>query len=172
MTVRAGVHENTWGHIDINVSVAPLVAQARNILPFLLIFLLIGGTVFFAASCKGSTVAFSNDSHVATLSVEVSDSPSETSKGLMNRDSLGENSGMLFDFQTDTDMAFYMKDTEIPLSIAFINAGGEVLAIEDMEPFDLTPVVPPGPYRYAIEVNQGWFERNGIKPGYRATIDI
>ncbi len=172
MTVRAGVHENTWGHIDINVSVGPIVAQARNILPFLIILLVIGGTVLFAASCKGSTVAFSNESQVATLSVEVADTPSEAAKGLMGRDTLGENSGMLFDFQEDTRTAFYMKDTRIPLSIAFIDADGKVLAIEDMEPFDLTRVEPPGPYRYAVEVNKGWFERNGIKPGYRATIDI
>jgi uncharacterized protein len=172
MTVRVGVHEHTWGQIDINVSVGPIVAQAKNILPFLVILLLIGGTVFFAASCKGSTVAFSNDSQVATLSVEVADSPSETAKGLMGREALGENSGMLFDFKEDTRTAFYMKDTKIPLSIAFIDADGRVLAIEDMEPFDLTPVEPPGLYRYAIEVNQGWFERNGIRPGYRATIDI
>jgi uncharacterized protein len=172
MTVRAGVHENTWGHIDINVSVGPIVAQARNILPFLLILMLIGGTVFFAASCKGSTVAFSNDSQVATLSVEVADTPSEAATGLMNRESLAENSGMLFDFKEDTETSFYMKNTSIPLSIAFIDADGKVLAIEDMEPFDLTPIDPPGPYRYAIEVNRGWFEQNGIRPGYRATIDI
>ncbi len=149
-----------------------MVAQARNILPFLLIFMLVGGTVFFAISCKGSTVAFSNDSRVATLATEVANTPSETAAGLMGRDELGKNSGMLFDFKGDTKTAFYMKNTSLPLSIAFIDADGKVLGIADMKPFDLTPIEPPDSYRYAIEVNQGWFARNGVKPGYQATIDI
>lgn len=172
MTVRAGVHETTWGHIDINSAVQPLVAQARNILPFLLIFMLVGGTVFFAISCNGSTVAFSNDSKVAALSIEVANTPSETATGLMGRNELGKNSGMLFDFKGDTKTAFYMKNTSIPLSIAFIDADGKILGIADMKPFDLTPVEPHESYRYAIEVNQGWFAEHGIKPGYQATIDI
>ncbi len=172
MSVRAGVQENTWGHIDIEALVRPIAEQGRNIMPFLLIFLLVGGTIFFAISCKGSTVAFSNDSKVATLSVEVADTPAKQSRGLMGRKELGRDSGMLFDFKGDTTTSFYMKDTSIPLSIAFIADGGEVLAIKDMKPFDLTPVTPPGPYRYAIEVNQGWFEGHGIRPGYRATIDV
>lgn len=172
MTVRAGVHQNTWGQIHIDVSVGPIVAQARNIMPFLLIFLIIGGTIFFAISCKGNTVAFSNGSQVASLSVEVADAPGATAQGLMGREELDKDSGMLFDFNAETETAFYMKDTSIPLSIAFIATDGTILAIEDMEPFDLTYVEPPGPYRYAIEVNRGWFEANGIMPGFRATIDI
>lgn len=172
MSVRAGVQENAWGHIDFEALVSPVVEQGRNIMPFLLIFLLVGGTIFFAISCKGSTVAFSNDSMVATLSIEVADTPSKQSRGLMGREELAADSGMLFDFKGETSTAFYMKDTSIPLSIAFIDSSGTVLAIEDMKPFDLTPVTPPGPYRYAIEVNQGWFEEQGIRPGFRATIDV
>ena len=149
-----------------------MVAQARNILPFLLIFMLVGGTMFFAISCKGSTVAFSNESKVATLAIEVANTPSETAAGLMGREELGKNSGMLFDFKGDTETAFFMKNTSIPLSIAFIDANGKILGIADMKPFDLTPIEPPESYRYAIEVNQGWFAEHGIKPGYQATVDI
>lgn len=172
MTVGAEAHESAWGQIDLSAAVEPLVAQARNILPFLLIFLLVGGTVVFAISCKGSTVAFSNDSKVASLNIEVADTPAEQANGLMGRSELGKDSGMLFDFKGATSTAFYMKNTSIPLSIAFVDSGGQVLAIKDMKPLDLTPVGSPSTYRYAIETNQGWFAQHGIKPGYRATIDI
>ncbi len=171
MSVRAGVHENPWGHIDYTVTVMPLVNWIRKYMPYVLIVAIVGGTIFMAASCKGSTVAFSNSSRVATLNIEIADSPSEMAKGLMGREALGENSGMLFDFKTDTGTSFYMKDTTIPLSIAFIDSSGKVLGVRDMKPLDLTPIEPPAHYRYAIEVNQGWFTRNSIKPGYRATID-
>ena len=118
MSVRAGVQENPWGHIDYTVTVMPLVNWIKKYMPYVLIVVIVGGTIFMAASCKGSTVAFSNSSKVATLNIDVADSPAEMSKGLMGRETLGENSGMLFDFKTDTATAFYMKDTTIPLSIA------------------------------------------------------
>ncbi len=144
----------------------------RRITPFVLAFALIGGTIFFAISCKGSTVAFSNDGKVASLNVDVAGTRAERGKGLSGRKELAEDSGMLFKFDTDTDTAFWMKDTSIPLSIAFIDSSGTVLAIEDMEPFDSASVRPHGKYRYAIEVNRGWFEANGVTPGSKATIDI
>lgn len=172
MTVRAGVQQNPWGHIDYSEAVRPLAILLRRVTPWVLAMVIIGSTVFFAVSCKGSTVAFSNDSKVASLSIEVAKTPEERVKGLSGRDELAANSGMLFDFGGETTTGFWMKDTTIPLSIAFIGSDGKVLAIEDMKPNDLTPVRPPGPYRYAIEVNQGWFADNGIAPGFTATIDI
>jgi len=172
MTVRAGVHENTWGHIDYAEAVRPLAIFLRKVTPYVLALVVIASTVFFAMSCKGSTVAFSNDGKVASLNVEVAATPEAMQKGLMFRKQLAADSGMLFDFKTDTTTSFFMKNTSIPLSIAFINSAGKVLAINNMKPFDLTPVAPPGPYRYAIEVNQGWFKANGIKQGGNATIDI
>lgn len=171
MSVRAGVHENTWGQIDYGEAVEPLVALMRRYVPYVLIVALVGGTIFLAASCKGSTVAFSNDSRVATLSIELADTPAEMSRGLMGRKELGKDSGMLFDFKGDTNTAFYMKNTSVTLSIAFIDSSGKVLGIKNMKPFDLTPVQPPATYRYAIEANQRWFAENGVKAGYRATID-
>ena len=171
MTVRAGVHENPWGHIDYAEAVRPLAAFMRKITPFVLVAMLVGSAIFFAISCKGSTVAFNNDGQVASLNVEVAGTPSSRATGLMERKSLGKDSGMLFDFGGNTNVAFYMKNTSIPLSIAFIDSSGKVLGIRDMKPFDLTPIEPPGTYRYAIEVNQGWFAEHGIKPGVTATID-
>jgi len=172
MTVRAGVHENPWGHIDYAEAVRPLAVILRRVTPYVLIAMIIGSTVFLAVSCKGSTVAFSNDGKIASLNIEVAQTPAAVTKGLMGRKGLAADSGMLFDFKQDVTIPFWMKNTSIPLSIAFIDSSGKVLAIKDMKPFDLTEVKPSGPYRYAIEVNQGWFTDHGIKPGFTATIDI
>jgi uncharacterized protein len=172
MTVRTAVHEHTWGTVDYVSAVAPIIAFVRKYLPFLLITALVGGTILFAMSCNGSTVAFTNDSKVASLDIEVADTPAERSQGLMGRTELADNAGMLFDFNRATDTAFYMKDTTIPLSIAFIDSSGRVLAIKDMKPLDPTPVRSPAEYRYAIEANQGWFAEHGIRPGDLATIDL
>jgi uncharacterized membrane protein (UPF0127 family) len=172
MTVRAGVHENPWGHIDYAEAVRPLAILLRRVTPFVLVAVLVGSTIFFAVSCKGSTVAFGNDGTVASLNIEVASTTAAREKGLMGRKSLAADSGMLFDFKRDVTIPFWMKDTTIPLSIAFIDSSGKVLAINDMKPLDLNPVTPPGKYMYAIEVNNGWFSEHGIKPGFTATVDI
>jgi hypothetical protein len=83
----------------------------------------------------------------------------------MFRESLPEDQGMLFVFEQDANHSFWMKDTTIPLSIAFIEAGGDIIGIRDMQPLDQTLLSPGAPYRYAVEVNQGWFERNDITVG-------
>jgi len=106
----------------------------------------------------------------ARLAVEVVDTAEERRTGLMFRESLPENAGMLFVFEQDTQQGFWMKDTTIPLSIAFIDAGGTVIDIQDMRPLDLTLHSPPSPYRYAVEANQGWFARKGVAAGAIASI--
>lgn len=172
MTVRAGVQDNTLRQLDYAGGARTAVSFGRRYLPVLAALILVALTVLFAVSCKGSTVAFSSNSTVHTLSVEVVDSPPARAQGLMGVESLPEDEGMLFDFQQDVNAAFWMKDTRIPLSIAFIDSNGTVLEIKDMEPFDTTPVRPQEEYRYAIETNQGWFSSHGIEPGYRVSIDI
>lgn len=107
------------------------------------------------------------------LDVELAETPEERQQGLMHRQSLAERSGMLFLFQEPTSGGFWMKDTLIPLSIAFLDADGRILRILDMEPCraDPCPVYVPGvAYRAALEVNQGAFERAGVKVGDRVTV--
>jgi uncharacterized membrane protein (UPF0127 family) len=171
MTVRAGVEQHTWTHVDYEGAVGVLSAYARKTLPYCLAAVVAVSTILFAMSCKASSVAFRNGSRVSTLAVEVAETPADRMMGLMGRKSLTADSGMLFDFGTTVDTAFWMKDTSIPLSIAFIGTDGKVLAIRDMKPFDETPVRSPGAYRYAIEVNRGWFAANGITAGSTALID-
>jgi uncharacterized membrane protein (UPF0127 family) len=104
------------------------------------------------------------------LTVELARTPAERSRGLMSREELPEDHGMLFVFPEDTTTSFWMKDTVIPLSIAFIAADGGILDIQDMEPFSTELHQPPEPYRYALEVNQGWFARRGLEKGDRVEI--
>ncbi len=104
------------------------------------------------------------------LRVEVADTPERQAQGLMFRKSLGEDEGMVFLFPAPTAGGFWMKNTLIPLSIAFFDRQGQILRILDMEPCrqDPCPVYYPGVvYQGALEVNRGWFQRRGLTPGAR-----
>jgi uncharacterized membrane protein (UPF0127 family) len=102
----------------------------------------------------------------ASLAAEVADTPQASENGLMFRDSLPEDRGMLFVFDHPKSASFWMRNTKIPLSIAFIDSTGKILEIESMKPLDET-VVPSASDQvaYALEVNQGWFSRHGVALG-------
>jgi uncharacterized membrane protein (UPF0127 family) len=105
--------------------------------------------------------------------VEVVDTPETRQRGLMGRPSLDEDAGMLFIWPEDASSSFFMKDTLIPLSIAFIADDGTVLRILDMEPCasDPCPLYDPRTsYRMALEVRQGSFARWGVREGDRARL--
>lgn len=102
--------------------------------------------------------------------VELAIEPEVRGRGLQFRTSLTENHGMLFVFPVEGRHAFWMKDTHIPLSIAFINKGGLITQIEDMEPDSLERHTPSDKVKYALEMNGGWFKRNNIHAGGRVTI--
>lgn len=88
-------------------------------------------------------------------------------QGLMHRDRLGENNGMIFVYPAPEITAMWMKNTLIPLSVAFIDAKGRILNIEDMTPLSEDAHGSRGPAAYSLEVNRGWFARRGIKAGDR-----
>lgn len=113
----------------------------------------------------------------ARVTAEVADTPEERRRGLMGRTSLEADTGMLFLFEESTSGGFWMKDTLIPLSIAFMRsaegAGFRVVAILEMEPCeaDPCPTYEPGTsYDAALEVNQGWFAETGVGVGDEATV--
>jgi len=117
---------------------------------------------------SGPVVVIQTPSGEVVVPVEVADSPQERQVGLMNRDSLPEDAGMIFLFDEATTSGFWMKDTLIPLSIAFADADGMIVRILDMEPCEADPceVYDPGvPYSSALEVNQGAFARWGVEEG-------
>jgi len=97
--------------------------------------------------------------------VEVARTPEERNHGLMDRKVLGKDEGMLFIFETEDRHGFWMKNTFIPLSIAFIDKNGKIAWITDMQPLTLDSHVPPQPILYALEMNKGWFSSHGIKAG-------
>jgi uncharacterized membrane protein (UPF0127 family) len=89
----------------------------------------------------------------------------ERAQGLMNRPSLPDGEGMLFIFEREQIVSFWMKNTLIPLSIAFIRTDGRIIEIRNMQALDLTSVNSSRSVRYALEVPQGWFARAGIEVG-------
>ena len=99
------------------------------------------------------------------VTVETADTLESQEKGLMGRESLDENRGMLFVYDRDAKKSFWMKNTTIPLSIAYIAADGTIREIYDMEPLSTRTVDSKYSVRYALEVNQGAFDRHGIKAG-------
>ena len=96
---------------------------------------------------------------------EVARTDAERSLGLMNRTKLPDGEGMLFIFDFDQRLHFWMKDTYIPLSIAYIGSDGRIIDIFDMNPLDLSGIPSSRPARYALEVPQGWFSRVRVQPG-------
>ena len=105
-----------------------------------------------------------------TLISEVAANHKSQRCGLAFRSELPANHGMLFAFTQDLMVTFWMKDTLIPLSIAFLDADGKILEIHDMDPDEpQRRYVSSMPVRYALEVNMGWFEENNILVGERVT---
>lgn len=104
----------------------------------------------------------------AKVLAEVAETGRQRQTGLMHREKLEDGRGMLFVFEQPQPLGFWMKNTTVPLSIAYINAEGVIREIHDLQPLDETPV--QSMFRdllYALEVPQGWFARHKILPGDR-----
>lgn len=102
------------------------------------------------------------------LQVEVANTPASLREGLMHRTQLPPDGGMLFQLGPPDDLyCFWMKNTLLPLSIAFIDADGRIVSIQDMQPQSLGPHCPPVAITTALEMSQGWFARAGINVGDR-----
>lgn len=133
---------------------------------------------FLLATLLASSALALADAKVRTTTVKVGPHPlkvevvatDETrSLGLMHRQKLGRDEGMLFIFDEPAYHGMWMKNTLIPLSVAFIDAQGVILNILDMEPQTLDSHQSAGPSIYAIEVNKGWFAAKKVKAGDRVT---
>ena len=102
----------------------------------------------------------------AELTVEIADENHERMTGMMHRTTMPENEGMLFVFPKQHQTGFWMKNTTLPLSIAYIDRASRVIEIYDLHPLNTQPVESRSArVKYALEVNQGWFAKNGIQPG-------
>ena len=125
-------------------------------------FLLVGVTLGAAAAGLPQRTLTIGENK---LIVEVAATLQTRETGLMNRFSLQQDHGMLFVFEAPQPLAFWMKDTYIPLSIAFVDRNGRILNIEDMRPQDESTHWSKGLALYAIEMRQGWFVSRGIGEG-------
>lgn len=138
--------------------------HCMNKITFLCFFL----TVFVSCGKKET----GRDIYVLSINgkkirVETAVTPEERSLGLMYRKSLASDSGMLFVYFRETKLSFWMKNTLIPLSIAFIDADMTIIDIQQMEPETKVSHTSPQPALYALEMNRAWFAEHGICPGHR-----
>jgi uncharacterized membrane protein (UPF0127 family) len=129
--------------------------------------LLIAALTLPAASLSAQTplpeIALSVNGHKLTAEVAANDNTRTV--GLMHRRMMPENRGMLFVFTSTQPLSFWMMNTYIPLSIAFIDEQGVIVNIADMKPLTTDPHPSAKPAKYALEMNQGWFAKRGIKAG-------
>jgi uncharacterized protein len=112
-----------------------------------------------------NAVATTSTGNVILLKLEIASTDQQRQLGLMYRTSLDPDSGMIFVWDHLVQDSFWMYDTYIPLSIAFLDTNGNVLEIQDMAPQTQTLHTPAEHYQFAIEVNQGFFQKNGVKVG-------
>jgi uncharacterized membrane protein (UPF0127 family) len=128
-------------------------------------------TTLASAPDESTTIAITGTNGERTeVEVEVADDATEQRRGLMERTELAENAGMLFVFDREGPRSFWMRNTLIPLSIAYIASDGRIVDIQDMQPLDETSHPSAEPAQYALEVNQGFFAERGIEVGNVAEI--
>ncbi len=101
------------------------------------------------------------------ISVEIADTRELREVGLMNRDELPDDYGMLFVYPDERIRSFWMRNTRIPLDIAFIDGNGSIVNIEKMQPQTDENTISAGPVMYALEMNLDWFSSNDVEPGDR-----
>lgn len=104
---------------------------------------------------------------IQLIQAEVASSESQREKGLMFREQLGTNQGMVFVFDFLSRPCMWMKNTLLPLSVAFMDDGGRIINIEDMRAQTLDSHCAARAARYALEMNLGWFSKHGIGPGQK-----
>jgi uncharacterized protein len=133
-----------------------------------------GSKVTTTASELRTVTIESSGGKEVEVRVEVADTEAEHQLGFMGRTALPEDRGMLFVFDEEQELTFWMKDTLIPLSVAFMDSEGRIVDIQDMKPLDDDPphYVSAEPAQYALEVNKGFFEERGIKAGDRAELPV
>jgi uncharacterized membrane protein (UPF0127 family) len=107
----------------------------------------------------------------AKLKVELARTEDERARGLKFRSILPRDEGMYFVFEEERELSFYMRDTRIPLSIAFIRSDEVIESVADMIPLDERPVYSKGPAQFALEANRGWFKNHGIRPGDKVVLE-
>jgi uncharacterized membrane protein (UPF0127 family) len=137
--------------------------RTPSFLTSLTALILIFATASIAAQQKFQVISLTAGIHV--IQAEVVAKEVERQQGLMFREKMGPNEGMVFLFDTPAKVCMWMKNTLLPLSVAFIDEDGRIVNIENMMPHTTDSHCAKKPVRYALEMNQGWFKQKNIKPG-------
>lgn len=148
-------------------------AVSKNVVVLLALFLLLAGSHSFMALAQNTPSAKPEfefktawvEINGKQFKVELADNWDLRAQGLQFRSELCEDCGMLFQFERTRLIAMWMKNTLIPLDVAFFEQGGKIIDIKQMKPLDLTSVPSSAPVLYALEMNDGWFAKNGVKEG-------
>jgi len=142
----------------------------------ILFFISLMGIVSFA-SCKDDSrlpttelTILRSDGSKVFVEAEIADTEETRNRGFMDREEIPDGTGMVFIFDRDQILGFWMKNTPHPLSIAYIDSTGKIRDIYHMTPFSMASWTSTVSVRYALEVPQGWFEREGIKVGDKVII--
>jgi uncharacterized membrane protein (UPF0127 family) len=142
-------------------------SEGKRIYLFLSIFLLSWAYLSAVYCQEGGKALVQLTIKGKKIRAEVARTEEEKSQGLMFREKLGPDEGMLFIYEGEDFLSFWMKNTPLPLSIAFLDQRGKIVDIQDMDPFNLRTHISVQPAQYALEMNQGWFKKNGVKVGDR-----
>ena len=142
----------------------------KNLIFVLAMFLLSASSCASKKMAETTLVIKKADESTVCVKVEIAKTESERAYGFMNRKKIPDGTGMIFIFEYDMILTFWMKNTPTALSIAYIDKNGIIRDIFDMTPFSLAGVQSTSSVRYALEVPKGWFQKNGIKPGDKVEI--
>jgi len=133
----------------------------------LLVALLTAATAASAQDGPQKLPAITLNAGMHLIRAEVAQTPEQRSTGLMFRQAMGQNEGMLFAFEDAGQQCFWMKNTLLPLSVAFVADDGSIVNIESMKPQTEDSHCSTKPVRFVLEMNEGWFVKRGIKPGFK-----
>ena len=136
---------------------------------FILILFLLAFTSLLSCKTKKLPVKdikiIRKDGTEFTVAAEIAEKTEDRNHGFMERKTIPDGTGMLFVFEKDQILSFWMKNTPHPLSIAYIDSKGKIRDIYDMTPYSLSSIISTVSVRYALEVPQGWYKKNGITVG-------
>ena len=141
------------------------MTNVKTALFFSLLLALSGPHAQDAAQPRLTTTTLTAGMHV--IQAELAITPAQQATGMMHRRTMGANEGMLFVYDEPHKLCFWMRNTLIPLTIAFIADDGRIVNTADMKPLDESSHCADEPVRYALEMNQGWFAKRGMKKGFR-----
>lgn len=127
--------------------------------------LMLVGMLLFAAAARAELPRAELTAGFHRIEAEVAANQADRSQGLMHRRSMPQNHGMIFVFPVSAVHCFWMRNTPLPLSIAFLDDKGVIIDIDEMAPETDTSHCPSRPARFALEMNAGWFKAKGLKPG-------